>query len=64
MGEIEVAEPTAVTFNLQLDDPSPLYSRAQTAIPGTIAATRIAPPRRVPLSEACGEYVDWYRVRP
>jgi hypothetical protein len=29
---------------------------------GAIAATRVEPRRTVPLSDACGEYVDWYRV--
>jgi hypothetical protein len=29
----------------------------------TIAATRVPDTRRmVPLSQACGRYVDWYRV--
>lgn len=31
---------------------------------GTLVATRIAPERIVPVAQACGQYVDWYRSGP
>jgi hypothetical protein len=35
----------------------------RTALLGTVAATRVdRPGRLVPLSRACGRYVDWYRL--
>lgn len=64
VGEVDLPRAAAVTFELRLDDASPLYSRAQTTVPGTLAATRVAAPRRVPLRRACGRYVDWYTVSP
>jgi hypothetical protein len=29
---------------------------------GSVAATRLASSRRIPLHEACGRYVDWYQL--
>jgi hypothetical protein len=63
-GTIEVAdgaEPTRLVISAE--DPSPLYGRAQATQPGAIAATRAdAEPELLPLREACGRWVDWYRT--
>jgi hypothetical protein len=71
VGSLRVSEPGPVPFTVGverppllrriLQGPDSLRTRPDTVI-GAIAATRVEPRRTVPLSEACGEYVDWYRV--
>ena len=67
VGEVEVDRPTDATVTVEpvapnllaraLGAPNEAHLRALTATP--LAANAV---RRVPLSEACGQYVDWYRV--
>jgi hypothetical protein len=59
VGEITIAAtgPTTFTFTVQdrsLAGPLPTYVNA-------LEATPVAPERVVPLSQACGKYVDWYQ---
>ena len=63
-GTIEVADGARpIRFVLSAEDPSPLYARAQATQPGVVAATRAdLKPRLLPLGEACGQWVDWYRL--
>jgi hypothetical protein len=50
--------PTEVTFT----PADPLLAPSQPVVGlGTIVATRVAPERIVPVQQACGSYVDWYR---
>jgi hypothetical protein len=50
-----------ITFSLTADRP-PLPISSRSAYLGAFVATRAdAPPRMVPLSRACGAYVDWYQ---
>jgi hypothetical protein len=60
IGQIAVrgGEPTIVTMSVQkpaLAGPVPTYIN-------TLVATRVGQDRLVPLSQACGRYVDWYRL--
>lgn len=53
--------PTVVTFAVG----DPLFApHIPVADVGTLVATRVAPERIVPVAEACGLYVDWYRPGP
>ena len=68
VGTIEITEPGEVTFRVSVDDP-PLAGRLvgadSRAFLDQIAATPADPTREtVPLSEACGRYVDWYELAP
>jgi hypothetical protein len=58
---------TTVRFDVSVARP-PLAGRLlgteSRAYLGTIAATPAGGRQRVPLSEACGRYVDWYSVSP
>jgi hypothetical protein len=51
-------QPVTLTF---ATDKTPLTPRSATAALSNVVATRIEPPRIVPLRAACGRYVDWYR---
>jgi hypothetical protein len=50
--------PVDLTFEAQDTWLAPYIA---VAVPGKITATRIAPERVVPIHQACGKYVDWYR---
>lgn len=68
VGTIEITEPGEITFRVSVDDP-PLAGRLvgtdSRAFLDQIAATPADPTREtVPLSEACGRYLDWYEVEP
>jgi hypothetical protein len=68
VGTLAVKSPGEVLFDISVDDP-PLVGRLlrteSKAYLAGIAATRADPPRQnVPLSRACGRFVDWYRVAP
>ncbi|MGH2957950.1 MAG: hypothetical protein ACRDL6_13270, partial [Solirubrobacterales bacterium] len=69
-GEIEVADPGTVRFEVEVERP-PLAGRLLgtegRAYLGRIAATPADPARTpglVPLERACGSYLDWYRISP
>jgi hypothetical protein len=51
----------ATTVAIAEDDPSPLSAGADVAYVAALAAVSTAPARTVPLSNACGKYLDWYR---
>ena len=51
-------QPTALDF--RIGDPL-LAPNSPVADLGTIVATRDVPERVIPVSKACGRYVDWYR---
>src|SRR5262245_50833059 len=68
VGSLQVKRPGEVVFHLSVDDPPLvgriLHTESKAYLTG-IAATRADPPRQeVPLSRACGRYVDWYEVAP
>ncbi|MSO42415.1 MAG: hypothetical protein EXQ70_11080 [Solirubrobacterales bacterium] len=66
-GELVVRKRTLVPFKVTVD-PAPWFGRLigtdTRAYLGPIAATPAGPREVIPLSEACGRYVDWYRVAP
>jgi hypothetical protein len=65
VGPIEVSRAGPVSFEVTVDRPPPIGRLLGTegrAYLGRIAATPADPSdRRIPLSEACDRYVDWYR---
>jgi len=68
VGTLEVKSPGEVVFGVSVGDPPLvgrlLHAESKAYLTG-IAATRADPPREtVPLSRACGRYVDWYEVAP
>ena len=53
-----------ISWRISADRPSVLSGDTASADIGTIAATRIPDVRRlVPLRQACGKYVDWFRLK-
>ena len=63
VGEIAVRRegPTVITFAVG----DTLFApHVPVTSVGTLVATRVAPERIVPVAEACGRYVDWYRPGP
>lgn len=65
LGELTVrdGEPLALTVSVGGRRPWPLRSPMHLAYVGNVVATRADVGRRtVPLSDACGSYVDWYRL--
>ncbi len=68
VGSLEVRRAGTVIVNVDVDDP-PLIGRLlrteSKAYLSGLAATRSDPARQtIPLSRACGRYVDWYAVAP
>jgi hypothetical protein len=68
VGSFEVKKAGTVIVNVDVGDP-PLVGRLlrteSKAYLSGLAATRSDPPREtIPLSQACGRYVDWYAVAP
>ncbi len=68
VGALKVRRAGEVIFDVDVADP-PLIGRLlhteSKAYLGGLAATRADPARQtVPLRQACGRYVDWYRVAP
>jgi hypothetical protein len=71
VGIVEMHEPGRAVFAIEpnqrptlrrlLAGPSSLHTGPEGQV-GTIAAVRAADRRTVPLSDACGELVDWYEV--
>jgi hypothetical protein len=61
VGEVD-SDGTPQPLTVRADDPSPLASLNHVAQPGVLVAQRVGSARDVPLSEACGRYVDWYRT--
>jgi hypothetical protein len=64
VGEIEVATKEPVSFEVSVDRPTlagRLLGADGLAYLGPLAATPVGPPEGVPISQACGRYVDWYR---
>jgi hypothetical protein len=51
-------EPLRLT--VRMSDPGIFSSGAQRFSPESLVAVSAVPPRRVPLHDACGRYVDWY----
>jgi hypothetical protein len=68
VGSFEVKRTGTVIVNVDVGNP-PLVGRLlrteSKAYLAGLAATRSDPPREtIPLSQACGRYVDWYEVAP
>jgi hypothetical protein len=68
VGSLDVKKPGTVIMNVDVGDP-PLVGRLlhteSKAYLAGLAATRTDPAREtIPLSQACGRYVDWYEVAP
>jgi uncharacterized membrane protein (UPF0136 family) len=59
VGRIEVDEPGPVTIRLDVED-TRFTPPGRLATIGSLVATPVAPPRLVPVREACGKLVDWY----
>jgi hypothetical protein len=60
IGRIAVTEPGPVTVRLRAGD-GPLTIPGAAASVNEILATPVARIRLMPLREACGKLVDWYR---
>jgi hypothetical protein len=60
IGRISVTGPGPVTVRLQVDE-GPLTIPGAAATVTEILATPVARIRLMPLREACGKLVDWYR---
>lgn len=60
VGRIVVRREKTVKLDFKVDDPL-LAPDMQVADLGKITATPVAPERVVPIAQACGRYVDWYR---
>jgi hypothetical protein len=52
-----------ITLTLTMDNPSPIYSGDHFFQAQPLVAVPVAPAQTVPLSAACGRYVDWYVPR-
>jgi hypothetical protein len=68
VGTLTVKRPGQVVFGVDVADPPLigrlLHTQSKAYLSG-LAATRADPPRQtVTLHQACGRYVDWYRVAP
>jgi hypothetical protein len=50
-----------IRLTLRMDDPAPITSETQFFTPQPMVAVPVGGERTVPLREACGRYVDWYR---
>jgi hypothetical protein len=60
IGRLRLLKPTTITLRLGVKEAS-LAGEGHTASMNAILATPAAPPRVVPLREACGKLVDWFR---
>lgn len=60
IGIVRTSGPETVTLELEVED-APLAPATAGAIVGSIVATKVGRDRIVPLANACGKYVDWYR---
>ncbi len=60
LGRIEVPELTKVEVEVEVDKPL-LTAPTTFAEMGRLVATRSGGRRIVPIAQACGKYVDWYR---
>jgi hypothetical protein len=68
VGSLDVKKAGTIVVNVDVGDP-PLFGRLlrteSKAYLSGLAATRSDPSREtIPLSQACGRYVDWYAVAP
>jgi hypothetical protein len=52
----------ATTVTVSEERPSILSAPRDAAYVTALAAVRASPPETIPLSRACGKYVDWYRT--
>jgi hypothetical protein len=62
-GSIDLGAPARVPFTVSVDAPNTLQRLTGydgKAFLGELTARRVAPERRVPLSQACGSWVDFY----
>jgi hypothetical protein len=64
-GEIELEDGDRVELTVRqqpLSGLQKLFGVERRTWLGTIAATRPGPPEEIPLSQACGRYVDWFTL--
>lgn len=60
VGEVIVHQPEKVKLTFTVSNP--LFARAQVVTDlGKVTATPRYPEKVVPIAQACGQYVDWYR---
>ncbi|MBS1881956.1 MAG: hypothetical protein JSS97_03245 [Actinobacteria bacterium] len=60
VGELVVRKPEKVKLTFTVSDP--FFARAQVVTDlGKVTATPRYPEKVVPIAQACGKYVDWYR---
>ncbi len=60
LGRVEVPGTEVLSVELRVDE-TPLTPAGTGAPPSTLIATPMAPVEIVPVQQACGRYVDWYR---
>jgi hypothetical protein len=52
-----------IVLTVKVANPAPIYSKTHFFLPGAFVAVPVAPAQTIPLSAACGRYVDWYLLR-
>ncbi len=62
-GNLTVRQPGSIALSIAADSP-PIPSPDAGTPPVTVALTPVAPSSTIPLRDACGRYVDWYRLAP
>ena len=62
-GEVEVPSSGRLSLKLELEKPSPLFSRSQFATVPQLAFSSPEGVQRRPVADACGTWVDWYVAR-
>lgn len=60
VGRLTVGEERPTVVGFEVEDPA-LAPGSALATVSALVATRLAPERVVPIRQACGRYVDWYR---
>ncbi len=60
VGRVTVTRPTTVPVTITADDPL-LASPSNAVVISLVGAEKVQPQRVVPLRQACGKYIDWYK---
>lgn len=65
IGTVDLARPATLALRFRVDDVwLSLSPPTDVAVLDSVLAARVGDERTVPLRQACGRYVDWYRVAP
>jgi hypothetical protein len=65
IGTVELGRPATLALRLRVDDVwLSLSPPTDVAVLDSVVAARVGDERTIPLRQACGHYVDWYRLAP